>query len=109
MKKVFQTINFGIFHHDRFSSLSWILMTDYSHVIGLFVYIASWEFINSTSNWIASAEENDMELYIQGGELRGSIIGSLPHIDSPRLSIDTSVGHSVVIRMMYTGQGEFLF
>ena len=48
-----------------------------------------------------------MELYVQGGELRGQIIGRAAHMDSPRIAIDSSLGHSLVIRMMYTGRGMF--
>ena len=69
------------------------------------IFVVEWDFESSNEDWIATYEENDIESYVQSGELRGTIIGPNPSIDSPALSIDTSAGHYVVTRLSYHGQG----
>jgi hypothetical protein len=66
----------------------------------------SWDFdgLNEYSGWAnASTEEMQMETMVENGELRGSIIGSNPNIDSPPLFMEVGGSHYVVIRMMYYG------
>ncbi len=66
----------------------------------------SWNFEtnNNYEGWANStAEEMQIDSRIENGELRASVRGGNPNIDSPNLFIDVSKRHYVVIRMMYMG------
>ena len=54
----------------------------------------------------ATAEEMQMDVHVEGGELRGSIRGFSPHLDSPLMYLQTTRRHYVVIRMMYFGGAD---
>ena len=43
------------------------------------------------------------EVYSRGGELHGSVRGSTPHVDSPRLQLRVDDKHHMLIRMSTTG------
>ena len=65
---------------------------------------ASWDFSHGLEGWgNATAEEMHCELYHRGGEIRGSIRNTIPHLDSPRMMIQAVDRHYVVVRMMYHG------
>ncbi|CAM9989648.1 unnamed protein product, partial [Ectocarpus fasciculatus] len=68
----------------------------------------SWDFDGTDKGgWAnATAEEMQMDVSVQGGELRGSIRGLSPRLDSPPLYLQTTRRHYVVIRMMYFGGAQ---
>jgi len=51
----------------------------------------------------ATSEEMQMELTVVNGEMRASIMGRNPNVDSPQLFIGVTDRHYAVIRMMYYG------
>jgi hypothetical protein len=65
----------------------------------------SWDFEgNDKGGWAdATAEEMEMDVRVEGGELRASIRGINPKFDSPPLFLDITSRHYVVMRMMYFG------
>jgi len=64
----------------------------------------SWDFQDNLEGWAnATTEEMQMEVRVEGGELRSTIIGDSPHMDSPHMLIDATSRHFVTIRMMYFG------
>jgi hypothetical protein len=73
-------------------------------VRGRFEIDVSWDFEESLEGWANStSQEMEMQVRVENGELRSSISGSNPHMDSPHLFITTTTRHYVVIRMMYMG------
>lgn len=66
----------------------------------------SWDFDvdNSFDGWANStAEEMHMEVKIENGELRGSVVGFQPFLESPQVYLEITTRHYVVVRMMYSG------
>ena len=64
----------------------------------------SWDFLDNFEGWAnATAEEMQMQVSVESGELRASIIGDSPNMDSPLLKIDTTQRHFCVIRIQYLG------
>ena len=66
-----------------------------------------WEFNvpGSLEGWgNATAEQMQMELTVINGEMRGSIVGDNPKVDSPLLFIGVTDRHYTIIRMMYYGE-----
>lgn len=51
----------------------------------------------------ATSEEMQMELTVVNGEMRASIQGQTPNVDSPQLFITVTDRHYTIIRMMYFG------
>ncbi len=73
----------------------------------------SWDFTaGDLSGWAnATSEEMQMEVSSIMDEMRCSIIGNSPNIDSPLLFLDVTRRHYIVMRMMYFGnnkQAKFL-
>lgn len=67
----------------------------------------SWDFEENekvSSGWgNATSEQMDMEVTIGGGELRCSIKGPNPRIESPNLLLQVGSLHYVIIRAKYQG------
>ena len=65
---------------------------------------AFWDFDGGLEGWgNSTAEEMHCELHPRGGELRGSIQGRDPHLDSPVFRVPANDKHYIVVRMMYQG------
>jgi len=68
----------------------------------------SWDFEQGLDGWAAASDtEMQAQLYPIGGEARGSVRGSMPHLDSPRMALLIDDRHHLVLRMRYTGQAKF--
>ena len=67
----------------------------------------SWDFEENekvSSGWgNATSEQMDMEVTIGGGELRCSIKGPNPRIESPNLLLQVGNLHYIIIRARYQG------
>mmetsp|Transcript_6182 Transcript_6182/g.8636 ORF Transcript_6182/g.8636 Transcript_6182/m.8636 type:complete len:1059 (+) Transcript_6182:817-3993(+) len=67
----------------------------------------SWDFDDNdviNSGWgNATREQMDMEVKVREGELRCSIIGYSPKVESPNLFIETTPRHYLTFRTRYTG------
>ena len=67
----------------------------------------SWDFEENekfSSGWgNATSEQMDMEVTIDGGELRCSINGPFPRIESPNLMLQVGPLHYAIIRAKYQG------
>lgn len=74
----------------------------------------SWDFNanGEFEGWAnATAEEMGMEVHVENGELRGSLIGQEPILDSPFIFLQATPRHYTVVRMNYFGsatQGRLL-
>lgn len=69
----------------------------------------SWDFNNDRDlqGWgNSTAEEMNMEVKSENGELRCSIIGFTPKVESPRLYLNISRRHYVVMRAKYIGAAK---
>jgi hypothetical protein len=68
----------------------------------------SWDFTGGDlSGWANStSEEMQMEVTSIMDELRCSIVGASPNIDSPLLFLDVTRRHYIVMRMMYYGNNR---
>ena len=68
----------------------------------------SWDFTKGDlSGWgNSTSEEMQMEITSIMDELRCSIIGNAPNIDSPLLFLDVTRRHYIVMRMMYYGNNR---
>lgn len=68
----------------------------------------SWDFEGTDKGgWAnATAEEMQMDVTVEGGELRGSVRGLSPRMDSPIMFLQATRRHYVVVRMMYFGGAE---
>jgi len=68
----------------------------------------SWDFDDGDRlGWgNATVEEMQMEVRVEHDELRASIVGHYPNIDSPPMYLDITRRHYVVIRMMYYGSAD---
>jgi len=68
----------------------------------------AWEFDGiDRGGWgNATAEEMQMEVRVENHELRASVVGWEPAIDSPPLALDVTRRHYVVLRMMYFGGAD---
>ena len=67
----------------------------------------AWEFDGDRGGWgNATAEEMQMEVRVENHEMRASIVGWEPAIDSPPLALEISRRHYVVLRMMYFGGAD---
>lgn len=68
----------------------------------------AWEFdTGDRGGWgNATSEEMQMDLRVENHELRASITGWEPSIDSPPLVLDVTRRHYVAIRMMYYGGAD---
>lgn len=82
--------------------LTWI--TVFGQDVGTEVDI-SWDFnTRDREGWAnATSEEMGMQVRIESGELRSTILSWNPHLDSPVMLIPTTRRHFVVFRMMYFG------
>jgi hypothetical protein len=88
------------------SALSQISETDINVAQELDV---SWDFNNDrdTQGWgNSTTEEMNMEVKSENGELRCSVIGFNPRLESPRLFLNISRRHYVVIRAKYVGAAQ---
>ena len=68
----------------------------------------SWDFTNKDlGGWgNSTSEEMQMEITSINDELRCSVVGTSPNIDSPLLFIDVTRRHYIVMRMMYFGNNR---
>ena len=69
----------------------------------------SWDFNdnNDLLGWgNSTSEEMNMEVKCENGELRCSIIGFAPKLESPRLFLNASRRHFVIIRAKYLGSAQ---
>jgi hypothetical protein len=69
----------------------------------------AWEFQDSVGldGWgNATASEMQMEVRVENDEMRASIVGWEPAIESPPLVLDVTRRHYVVFRMMYYGGAD---
>eukprot|EP00605_Chrysophyceae_sp_TOSAG23-4_P000358 GSChrysophyteH1.ASY1.ANO1.405.1 assembled CDS len=68
----------------------------------------SWDFTaGDLGGWgNSTTEEMQMEITSINDELRCSVVGAAPNIDSPLLFIDVTRRHYIVMRMMYFGNNR---
>ena len=68
----------------------------------------SWDFTaGDLGGWgNSTTEEMQMEITSINDELRCSVVGATPNIDSPLLFIDVTRRHYIVMRMMYFGNNR---
>lgn len=69
----------------------------------------SWDFDDNqdTLGWgNSTAEEMNMEVRAENGELRCSIIGLSPKLESPRLFLNVSNRHFIIMRAKYAGAAQ---
>lgn len=69
----------------------------------------SWDFNDNgdTLGWgNSTTEEMNMEVKAENGELRCSIIGLSPKLESPRLFLNVSHRHYVIMRAKYLGAAQ---
>jgi hypothetical protein len=90
-----------------------LLLVKFQHVesvsgSGGYEIDVSWDFTNGDmGGWgNSTSEEMQMELNSINDELRCSIVGVSPNIDSPLLFIDVTRRHYIVMRMMYFGNNR---
>mmetsp|Transcript_14047 Transcript_14047/g.30832 ORF Transcript_14047/g.30832 Transcript_14047/m.30832 type:complete len:963 (-) Transcript_14047:82-2970(-) len=92
---------------NRLLRIGWIALLLLARAVASPVeFDVSWDFgdEDGRSGWgNSTVEDMNMEVKAQGGELRCSIIGQSPFIESPRLFLNVTRRHVVVIRAKYLG------